>query len=41
LADALARRGREHVAAHFDTSIVAGRFEALYHDVAARGASRA
>jgi len=41
LADVLARRGREHVAAHFDTSIVVGRFEALYHDVAARGASRA
>lgn len=36
LADALARRAREHVDAHFDTPIVVGRIEALYRDLAGR-----
>jgi glycosyltransferase involved in cell wall biosynthesis len=33
LADALARRAREHVDAHFDTPRVVERFEALYRDL--------
>jgi glycosyltransferase involved in cell wall biosynthesis len=33
LAGGLARRAREHVDAHFDTTRVVGRFEALYRDL--------
>jgi glycosyltransferase involved in cell wall biosynthesis len=33
LAEGMARRAREHVDAHFDTTRVVGRFEALYQDL--------
>jgi len=33
MAEGLARRAREHVDAHFDTSRVVGRFETLYRDL--------
>jgi len=41
LADGLARRAREHVSAHFDTTRVVSRLEALYQDLIDRQARRA